>query len=336
VSRNDKRSFDLLVVGELNPDVIVYQPGLQPLFGQAEQIVEEVRLEIGSSSAIVACGAARLGLRVAFVGTVGDDPFGRFVIDGLASRGIDVADCRIIRNVPTGATVILSRGDDRAILTTRGAMNELSARDVPSRLIATSRHLHVGGLFLQPRLARGVGAMFRSAHEAGVTTSLDTNWDPSGAWLGLAPVLAQTDLFLPNSAEAAALTGDPDPESAARSLAAQLAPGGTIAVKRGADGALAVRGQEIVTSPALVVDSVDSTGAGDAFDAGMIHALLDSASLEDALRFAIACGSLSVRAVGGTGAQPSSDEAIAAAATLAGDDRGQASAGHTSAPAGSR
>lgn len=312
-----RRSIDLLVVGELNPDIIVHQPGLQPRFGQVEQVVDEVRLEIGSSSAIVACGAARLGLRVAFVGAVGDDPFGRFVLDGLTERGIDVAHCRVEADVPTGATVILSRGDDRAILTAPGAMDRLTAADVPPGLIAASRHLHVGGLFLQRGLRSGIEDLFRFARDAGASTSLDTNWDPAEAWAGLAPVLAHTDLFLPNAAEAAALTGDRDPESAARSLAGQLAPDGTVAVKRGADGAVAVRGRRLVSSPGLTVESIDTTGAGDTFDAGMISALLDGVPLDDALRFAVVCGSLSVRAVGGTTAQPTKAEALAAMAILA-------------------
>ena len=311
-----QRTFDLLVVGELNPDIIVMQPGLEPTFGQVELVVDEVRLELGSSSAIVACGAARLGSRVAFVGVVGDDPFGQFVLDELVKRGVDTGACRIEPSVPTGATVILSRGDDRAILTARGAMDRLTNADVPPGLLAASRHLHVSSIFLQRGLAAGLEDLFRSARRAGVSTSLDTNWDPSGEWVGLAPVLSQTDLFLPNAAELAALTGDSEAGSAARSFARRLAPGGTIAVKCGSAGGLAVNGDELVTFPALVVESVDSTGAGDSFDAGMIYGLLNGATLGDALQFAIACGSLSVRAVGGTRGQPTRDEAIAGAATL--------------------
>jgi len=311
------KTFDLLVVGELNPDVIVRQPGLEPAFGQVELVVDEVRLEMGSSSAIVACGAARLGLRVAFVGVVGDDVFGRFVLDELVSGGVDIGGCRIDSDVPTGATVILSRGDDRAILTARGAMDLLTSSDVPPGLLAASRHLHVGSIFLQPGLAPGLADLFRLARRAGVSTSLDTNWDPSGEWEGLPQVLAHTDLFLPNAAELAALTGDSRPGSAARSFVRRLAAGGIVAVKCGSAGGLAVRGDELVTSPALVVEAVDSTGAGDSFDAGMIYGLLTGSQLGDAVRFAIACGSLSVRAVGGTGAQPTRDEATAAASAMA-------------------
>lgn len=311
-------AFDLLVVGELNPDIIVFQPGLQPVFGQVEVVVDHILLEIGSSSAIVACGAARLGLRVAFVGVVGDDHFGRFILDALAAHGVDTTGCRIVTDIPTGASVILSRGDDRAILTARGAMDRLTAVDVPSHLLATTRHLHVGSLFLQPGLAPGLPGLFRSARQAGVTTSLDTNWDPSGSWGGVSSaLLSQTDLFLPNSVELEALTGDADPATAARSLLGHLPSGGTVAVKRGGDGGTAIRGDESVSSPALPVTMVDATGAGDSFDAGMIAGLLDGAGLAGALRLAIACGSLSVRAVGGTGAQPDRNEANAAVASLA-------------------
>ena len=311
-------TFDLLVVGEINPDIIVYQPGLVPTFGQVELVVDQIRLEVGSSSAIVACGAARLGLRVAFVGVVGDDAFGRFMLDALRDRGVDVEACRIEPNIPTGATVILARDDDRAILTARGAMDRLTAADVQPGLVANTRHLHVGSLFLQPGLAAGLVDLFRSARDTGTTTSLDTNWDPSGDWGGELPsILAQTDLFLPNVAELTALTGDPDPTTAARSLLDRLAPGGTVAVKRGRDGGLAVRGRDLVSLPAAAVQVVDATGAGDSFDAGMIAGLLEGASLDAALRLAIACGSLSARAVGGTDAQPDRAEALATAGTLA-------------------
>ena len=89
------RDLDLLVVGEINPDIVVTDPDPVPVFGQAERLVEGIRLTIGSSSAITACGAARLGLRVAIVGVVGDDALGRFTLDALAARGVDVSACRI-------------------------------------------------------------------------------------------------------------------------------------------------------------------------------------------------------------------------------------------------
>ena len=83
-------SFDILVAGEINPDLIL-SGNVVPEFGQVEKLVERATLAIGSSSAIFACGAARLGLRVAFIGVCGDDLFGRFMLDEMQKRGVDVA-----------------------------------------------------------------------------------------------------------------------------------------------------------------------------------------------------------------------------------------------------
>jgi sugar/nucleoside kinase (ribokinase family) len=299
------RDLDLLVVGELNADVVVRDPDPVPAFGQAERLVEEVRLTLGSSSAITACGAARLGLRVAFVGVVGDDPLGRFVLDALRARGVDASACRAAPGRTTGASVILGNGLDRAILTATGTIADTRAADVPDALLARARHVHVGSYFLQPGLARDLPALF--AHGAG--TSLDPNWDPSGEWDGgFASALAKADIVLPNAEEALRLTRARDLDAAARTLAGDDR---IAVVKRGADGAIAASAGEIVRMPARPIVALDTTGAGDSFDAGFLAARLDGLPLEDAVAYAVACGSLSTLAVGGTEGQPTRDEVAA-------------------------
>jgi sugar/nucleoside kinase (ribokinase family) len=304
------RDLDLLVVGELNADVVVTDPDPVPAFGQAERLVDDVRLTLGSSSAITACGAARLGLRVAMVGVVGDDPLGRFVLEALTARGVDITGCRVATGRPTGASVILGNGTDRAILTALGTIADTRASDVPETLLGRARHVHVGSLFLQPGLASDVPDLFRAAHAGGATTSLDPNWDPTGAWDGgFAAALAESDVVLPNDGEAVRLTGAADAETAARTLAgdARIA-----VVKLGADGALAAEhGNPIVRVGARPIEAVDTTGAGDSFDAGFIAARLDGRPVDDALEYAVACGSLSTRAPGGTDGQATADEVAA-------------------------
>src|SRR5580765_836229 len=113
--------FDVVVVGEINADLIL-KGDVTPAFGQVEQIVDDATLTIGSSSAIFACGAARLGLRVAFIGIVGDDVFGQFMRRQLAEHSVDVSGIIVDGAIRTGLSVILSRGVDRAILTYAGAI----------------------------------------------------------------------------------------------------------------------------------------------------------------------------------------------------------------------
>ncbi len=299
--------YDLLVVGEINPDLILRGGDLTPAFGQAEKLVDDALLTIGSSSVMVACGAARLGLRTAFTGVVGDDIFGRFMLDAMRARGIDTASCQVDTSVQTGFSVILSQPADRAILTFPGSIARLGLGDIDMKVLARARHLHVGGYFLLESLRRDLPELFGRAKAQGLSTSLDTNWDPSGRWdTGLTKLWPVCDVFLPNEQELLKITGQAELEAALATLGVQVP---TIAVKAGAQGAVARQGEQSVTAPPLKVEIVDTTGAGDSFNAGFLYGYLGGWALERSLRLACACGSLSARGAGGTTYQPTLAEA---------------------------
>jgi sugar/nucleoside kinase (ribokinase family) len=304
-----EKPFDLIVVGELNVDLIL-TGDVTPTFGQAEKLVADATLALGSSSAIFACGAARLGLRVAFVGKVGADEFGRFVQTALAARGIDTRAVVVDATVKTGLSVILSRGNDRAILTHPGSIAALRYAEIDLSLLPQARHLHLGSYFLLDALRPDIPRLFDAAHAAGLTVSLDTNYDPTEKWNdGLADTLARTDVFLPNDTELQAIAGLTEVAPALTKLAGQVP---LVAVKLGAAGAIAQRGAESVTAAALPVTVIDSTGAGDSFDAGFVYGYLSGWELSQSLRLGCVCGALSTRAAGGAGAQPTLAEALAA------------------------
>jgi sugar/nucleoside kinase (ribokinase family) len=153
------KSFDLLVAGEINPDLIL-SGDVEPAFGQVEKLVDGAALTVGSSSVIFACGAARLGLRVAFVGVCGEDVFGRFMLEEMAARGVDISHVIRVPGGQTGLTVILNKGVDRAMLTHAGLIAALRAEDVPDHLLAQARHLHVASYFLQTALQPGLPDLF--------------------------------------------------------------------------------------------------------------------------------------------------------------------------------
>lgn len=299
--------FDLLVAGEINPDLILTDANLEPRFGQQEIMFDEAAITIGSSNAIFACGAARLGLRVAIVGVVGKDIFGSFMLESLRERGVDVSAVIVDPNQNTGFSVILNRIRDRAILTFTGAINALCAEHVKDDLLRKARHLHVASYFLQTCLQPGLPDLFRRARQLGLTTSLDSNWDPDEKWSGVHELLPLTDIFLPNESEAIALTSQEDPVQAAEKLASQ---GNIIAIKMGAAGAIARYGEIFARSGSLRVEVADTVGAGDSFDAGFIYGYLHGWPLEKSLELGVACGSLSTRVSGGTEGQPTLEEAF--------------------------
>ncbi len=302
--------FDLLVLGDANPDLVLRGGEVEPAFGQAERIVEQAQLGVGGSGAIFACGAARLGLRVAFAGVVGDDLFGSFMRSELADHGVDTRGVVVDPTRPTGVTVVLSTVEDRAMLTAPGTIGDLRRELIDTDLLSTARHVHVSAYFLQRGLAPDLPGLLSEVHEAGASTSLDPNWDPTGEWDGgLMDLLSFVDVFLPNAMEAMRLARISDLDEALARLRMR-AP--LTVVKSGADGAMAATTGEVIHIPGIPVRVVDTTGAGDSFDAGFLAGYLAGEPLERSLALGNACGAMSSRVTGGTEGQPTMAEALEA------------------------
>lgn len=294
---------DVLVIGDANPDLLL--TGAVPEFGQAETLVDSAELVLGGSAAIVACGLARLGVATALAATVGHDLYGGFVRDALTERGVDVRWLRTDPSTATGLSVVLSVGD-RAILTHPGTIASTGPEVVDDDLLTQVAHVHSASYYLQPRLAPYLPQVLRRARDGGATTSVDTNFDPARAWLGSAPLLEQAHVLMPNATELRGLTGESDLDAAARVV---LALGCRVALKLGGDGGVLWEASDVVLRvPTPDVTAVDTTGAGDSFDAGFISAMVERLPGEECLARAVLCGSLSTRSVGGTAAQPSRAE----------------------------
>ena len=301
------RDFDVLVVGDLNADLIL-SGDVTPAFGQVEKLLDDVNLTIGSSAAIFACGAARLGLRTAFVGKVGDDTFGRFMIEALMARGIDTSGVVIDSTIKTGLSVILSRRTDRAILTYLGSIAALRFPEIDLALLQRARHLHLGSFFLLDALRPDIPKFFKTARASGLSVSLDTNYDPTEKWNGnLMDTLGQVDIFLPNETELLRITRANEVQTGLQALSERVP---LIALKRGAEGALAQQGTASYSAQSIAVDVLDTTGAGDSFDAGFIYGYLNGWHIPRSLRLGCVCGALSTQGFGGTAAQPTLPEAL--------------------------
>jgi sugar/nucleoside kinase (ribokinase family) len=304
--------FDVTLCGELNLDLILY--GLpDELDLEREALCKDLSLTLGSSSAILAHNLARLGTRVGFISRVGNDPLGQVALDWLASAGVDVSRVhRVPHGAATGLTVVLQHPGGRHMLTYPGAMFEMSWEDLDLEYLADARHFHLSSYFLHRGLRPRIPELFRRMKEAGLSTSLDTNDDPEDAWgKDVHETLRYVDIFLPNELEASRIAGVQKPskerifdytDTIDQTLdkLAKLVP--LLVVKRGAAGAVARRGAELMTRPAVPVDVVDAVGAGDSFDAGFLHKYLHGADLGACLEFGNRVAALSLTKAGGTSA----------------------------------
>lgn len=306
---------DVLVVGDANPDLIL-RGDVVPRFGQAEQLLSGADLVIGGSGAILAHGLARLGRTTRLVAATGSDTLGDLMRQLLSAGGVDTSALLRQAGTSTGVTVVLSSPDDRAVLTHLGAIPLLSRDEVQTALdqavLDGARHVHVASYFLLSELAPAVPRLLEEARARGLTTSLDTNFDPAERWSGVSDALQHLDLLMPNRAEVLALAGrlTADRPTGAEAAAVALAAKGPVVVmKDGADGALrADPTGEVLHEPASPATPVDTTGAGDTFDAAYLDSFLRGLDPQECLRRACLAGALSTSGVGGTAGQPTIDQ----------------------------
>jgi sugar/nucleoside kinase (ribokinase family) len=293
-------AFDILAIGELNADLIFTGLTGAPVLNR-EILAGGFTKTLGSSTALCAANIARLGLSTAFCGKVGADEHGAYVLEELKKRNIDTRFCRVDPEVETGLTLALNWGGDRALVTFLGSIGDFSLKDFDLGIVQSAKHIHVGSFFLQSKLREDLPVIFAEARRRGIGTSLDAGWDDSGNWdYGIYSVLPYTDIFLPNEAEALEITKAPSVDKAAAKLAEFCE---ITVVKRGALGACCVSGSDSFSVAGMDdVPVADTTGAGDAFNAGFVYAYRRGLSPGECLEYGNACGSLCVMTPGGANA----------------------------------
>jgi sugar/nucleoside kinase (ribokinase family) len=277
-------------------------PPLEHLPRAGELIkVDELVLNIGGGAGNTAVDLARLGVTALIRARVGDDAFGRFLIDSLQAHKVDTRALLIDPALATSQTVIVNvRGEDRRFIHSVGANSCFVASDLDAVLDPPPRVLHIGYLLILPRLDAGeLAERFARARRAGTITVLDVATPGPGRYREpLKVVLPHTDVFVPNSDEAELILGETDPVRQARifhDLGARH-----VVITRGELGVVSVSDQLRVRLGAYSVPFVDGSGGGDAFNAGYIAGLLEGRSELDCLTLASALGASCVRAVGTT------------------------------------
>lgn len=288
------KRFDVVAVGDINVDLILSGVAGMPSAGR-EVLAEGRKLLLGGSTANFACCCARLGLKTAILGKVGGDPMGKLCLESLRKCGVNAAAVRIAPDEQTGITVSVS-GADRGFITHLGTNGTFGRRDVDMGTLRAARHVHLGGFFLTQALRPDARWVLQTARNAGATTSLDTGWDPDDQWVGVKDALKAVDVFLPNEAEAERITGKSDPSEALRALG-RLSRRAVL--KLGPKGAVAWGETGMARVVGFKVKVVDTTGAGDCFNAGVLCGLLRGWPMAKTLRFANACGALCVSRMGG-------------------------------------
>ncbi|HEX2979206.1 MAG TPA: carbohydrate kinase family protein [Anaerolineaceae bacterium] len=286
-------SYDLLVVGDYCLDLVFTGlPGL-PVLGQ--EIVSSGFDQIPGGAFTTAVAAHRLDLRVGWASDFGNDPYSLFVLAQVRKEGLAedlfVMHHRSLRNI----TVSLSYEQERAFVAFYDPPPSLPAA-IHAIASADARALVVPGIYTGRLLDAGL--FFVHARRMKLVMDGNSNEQFKLKDPAVRRAISSADLFMPNAAEALRLTGENDLECAARALGRLCA---LVVIKNGRYGALAVAGEQMIKAPGIPVKAIDTTGAGDCFNAGFLRAWLDDRPLEECLRWGNIVGGLSTLARGGTG-----------------------------------
>lgn len=282
--------FDVFLAGTVFMDMIFTGlPGLPP---PGTELLSDGLGSAPGGSANAAVAMSRLGLKVGLAAAFGDDMFGAYLWRALAEQeGVDLSLSRRLTRWPTPVTVSLAYDADRGMVTHHRPLPL-----PPDDLVGRAPRARTCFLALD----RGVPDWAVELRRSGATVFADVGWDPSQVWSNdVLGGLEHVDVFLPNAIEAMAYTRTDQPDAALEALA-ELVP--VVAVKLGCQGAAAIdcTTGERAQAPALPVQALDPTGAGDVFAAGFLFGTLAGWPLLERLRFANLCAGLSVRHYSGS------------------------------------
>jgi sugar/nucleoside kinase (ribokinase family) len=288
------------VVGNIYCDLIFLGLESPPVLGE-ERRTDQFTLAAGGGGYITTVGLARLGVRTAVRAYVGRDVLGRLQLDALRRERVDTSLVRRHPRLGSGLTVAFSTAGDRGFLTYPGCALDAGRLLDPKTLAVLRRahHVHFAGMTRPFRARLPLLERLQAAH---VTTSLDIGWNPSRYRdPDFRQVIRRVTVFMPSWRDAQWLTGQVVPEDAVRALG-ELVP--VAVVKLGAEGSIGIEDGRIARVRPPAVRALETTGAGDAFNAGFIWAYLRGESLARCLLAGNICGALSTRAPGGTAAFP--------------------------------
>ena len=289
----------IATIGDVNVDLITRIERMPELGKQV--ITKDFQTHGGGCSANFSLSCARLGMDVQLFGKVGDDVFGTYVLVELEENNVDTKNV-LLTEKKTGITIAIVQDIERSFITFRGENATYCLDDIDISKI-NAGIVHLPSYFLMDGLKNEYAKLIDLLHGAGIQVSFDTGWDPRGfveeTVDPLFEILPRLDVFLPNLDEARNILGL-EPKTGPERAAEILLDMGVkiVAIKMGKDGCWVANRENIEYVPAFDVKVVDTTGAGDNFNAGFVSSYINGRPLRDCAIIGSATAALKIGGVG--------------------------------------
>jgi sugar/nucleoside kinase (ribokinase family) len=302
-----EKIWDAYIYGDINVDIVIPNVDHFPLPGQ-EDVVDVMNTYVGGGAALFTLGLGKLGLNPVFQATIGDDCYGKFILEELKDKNVETSLISISKENKTGISLSFTNEKDRSFLTYRGTNDEINLDSIKIDMVQKAKHIHVTGYEGSSNHAQYLNLLKRVKETKDITVSFDVGWDSTGEWYeGIVELFPYIDVLFMNETEAIHYGRKASAKEAIVSFSRHC----KIAVaKLGKKGSMAYSEGKLYQAASYPVTAVDTTGAGDSFNAGFIYGFLKGKSIEECLKFGNGCGALSVTALGGNTGFPTEAELI--------------------------
>lgn len=301
------KKWDVYVYGDINIDLVI--PGVEkfPLPGQ-EDVVDIMNTYVGGGAAVFTLGIGKLGLNPVFQGTIGDDCYGKFIRDEFHIKNVDDTLLATSSMNKTGISISFTNEKDRSFLTYRGTNDEIDLSKIDLEGVGQSRHIHVTGYAGTKNHHQYLELLRKVKDMNEVTVSFDLGWDDAGEWYqGIYELFPYIDVLFMNETEAIHYSRKQTAIDAALDFSQTCS---LVVIKLGKKGSMAIKNGKIYEACAYTVKAIDTTGAGDSFNAGFVYGFLKGKSVEESLKCGNGCGALSVTQLGGNTGFPQEHELL--------------------------
>jgi ribokinase len=291
-----EHKWDAFIYGDVNVDIVI--PGVEhfPLPGQ-EDVVDTMETYVGGGAALFTLGLGKLGLKPVFQGTIGGDCYGKFILEEFNKTNTDCSLLRVSKSNKTGISISFTNEKDRCFLTYRGTNDEINLDLVELNQVAKSRHIHVTGYAGSKNHGKYLNLLKQVKEIQNITVSFDVGWDETDEWYeGIYELFPYIDVLFMNETEAIHYGRKATAREAIKDFSDHCK---TAVAKLGKSGAIAYQGGNFFKAQSYNVTAVDTTGAGDSFNAGFIYGFLKGKDIAECLKYGNGCGALSVTKLGG-------------------------------------
>lgn len=295
------KKWDVYVYGDVNIDLIL--PGVDqiPPAGQ-EWETPVMETMPGGGAALFTLGLGKLGLHPVFKGSVGNDCYGKYLMEEFQQRNIDASLLKMEENIGTGISISFTNEKDRSFLTYRGTNGNIDISNIDIKEVALAKHIHVTGYAGSSNHTQYLKLLKQIKEETETTISFDVGWDDTGEWYQeIYKLFPYIDVLFMNETESIHYSRKETAKEAALDFTRHCK---LAVIKLGKKGSLAVSNGACYELEGFKVTAIDTTGAGDSFNAGYVYGFIKGAPIEDCLRYGNGCGALSCTGLGGNTAFP--------------------------------